>query len=127
MIDDSSPLANALAEKLRRRDRLSEVTTPLPDRTRVITVSNQKGGVGKTTTAVNLAAALARRGARVLVIDLDPQGNASTALGAEHRPEVSSVYDVLLGDDTLIEVMQKSPDHKDLWCVPSTIHLAVRN
>jgi chromosome partitioning protein len=124
MVEESTPLANALADKLRRRDRLEQVETPRPKRTRTITISNQKGGVGKTTTAVNLAAALVRRGARVLVIDLDPQGNASTALGADHRPEVSSIYDVLLGDDELIEVMQKSTDHQNLWCVPSTIHLA---
>ena len=68
-----------------------------PDHTRVITVANQKGGVGKTTTTVNLAAALALHGLRVLVIDLDPQGNASTALGVAHTVGTPSVYDVLLG------------------------------
>ena len=69
---------------------------PRPARTRVLTVANQKGGVGKTTTTVNVAAALAQAGSTVLVIDLDPQGNASTALGIEHHAEVPSVYDVLV-------------------------------
>lgn len=124
MLDDHSPLAQALAEKLRRRDRLKDVQTPLPRRTRVLTLSNQKGGVGKTTTTVNLAAALSRRGARVLVIDFDPQGNASTALGVEHGADSDSIYDVLIGEKTLAEVMQQSTDHENLWVVPSTIHLA---
>ena len=124
MTEERSPLASAIADKLRRRRELDRVQTPLPEQPRVLTVSNQKGGVGKTTTTVNLAAALARRGARVLVIDLDPQGNASTALGVAHGPETTSVYEVLLGDATLAEVMQPSTDHEALFCVPSTIHLA---
>ena len=69
-----------------------------------MTVANQKGGVGKTTSAVNIAAALALHGLRVLLIDLDPQGNASTALGVEHAVGTPSIYDVLLGGRPLAEV-----------------------
>ncbi len=113
-----------IADKVRRRRLLEETPSPLPAQTRVVTVSNQKGGVGKTTTTVNLASALARRGANVLVIDLDPQGNASTALGVPHRPEVTSIYDVLLGEQSIADAIQPTTDHENLFCVPSTIHLA---
>jgi chromosome partitioning protein len=122
--DETTPLAREVAEITRRRIALEATTLPLPASTRVFTVSNQKGGVGKTTTTVNLAAALARSGARVLVIDLDPQGNASTALGVEHRAETPSVYDVVVGDVALADVVQKSPEFDQLYCVPATIHLA---
>ncbi|MBX9719328.1 MAG: ParA family protein [Microbacteriaceae bacterium] len=122
--DETTPLAREVADITRRRIALEARSLPLPESTRVFTVSNQKGGVGKTTTTVNLAAALARSGARVLVIDLDPQGNASTALGVEHRAETPSVYDVVVGDSPLAEVVQKSPEFEQLYCVPATIHLA---
>ena len=67
---------------------------------------------------------MARSGARVLVIDLDPQGNASTALGIEHRSETISVYEVIINDEPVQNVVQKSPDFDTLYCVPATIHLA---
>ncbi|MGN6206913.1 ParA family protein [Humibacter sp.] len=120
----STPLASEVADLSRRRQAIEETTIPLPSRTRIFTISNQKGGVGKTTTVVNLAAALARSGARVLVIDLDPQGNASTALGVEHREGTPSVYDVIVNDTDMADVVQTSPDQTDLFCVPATIDLA---
>ncbi|QNG55468.1 ParA family protein [Pseudonocardia petroleophila] len=97
---------------------------PRPVHRRVLTVANQKGGVGKTTSTVNLAAALAMHGVRVLVIDLDPQGNASTALGVEHRLGTPSVYEVLLGEIRLAEAAVASTASPNLLCVPATIDLA---
>ncbi|PWJ62409.1 chromosome segregation ATPase [Rathayibacter iranicus NCPPB 2253 = VKM Ac-1602] len=122
--DSSTPLAREIADMTRRRALLTAEPLPKPESTRVITISNQKGGVGKTTTTVNLAAGLARGEAKVLVIDLDPQGNASTALGIEHRAETASVYDVIVNDTPLADVVQKSPEFASLYGVPATIHLA---
>ncbi len=123
-VDDTTPLAAQLAADARRRIDLSGRSFPRPDRTRVLTVANQKGGVGKTTTAVNLAAALAQAGLNVLVIDNDPQGNASTALGVEHRAGMPSVYDVLVDDEPLADVVQPAPELPRLWCAPATIDLS---
>src|SRR5690606_21536493 len=123
-VDESTPLAAQLAADARRRIDLSGRRFPRPSRTRVLTVANQKGGVGKTTTAVNLAAALAQAGLNVLVIDNDPQGNASTALGVEHRAGTPSVYDVLVDDEPLADVVQRAPELSRLWCAPATIDLS---
>jgi chromosome partitioning protein len=119
-----SPLADQLGDLQLRRLIYTAPPPPLPRRTRVISVSNQKGGVGKTTTTVNFAAALAHAGARVLVIDLDPQGNASTALGVDHHGDIRGIYEVLIGEATLAEVIAPSTEAGHLFCVPSNIHLA---
>ncbi len=123
-IDDSSPIARELAHENKRRERLLGRELPKPEKTRIFTVSNQKGGVGKTTTTVNIAAALAAAGLNVLVIDIDPQGNASTALGIEHHADVDSIYDVLINDIPLQDVVAPCPDIDKLICAPATIHLA---
>lgn len=124
LMDESTPLARELAQETRRRDKLRGRVLPRPSQTRIMTVSNQKGGVGKTTTTVNLAAALATAGLNVLVIDIDPQGNASTALGIDHHAEVESIYDVLIDDVPLANVVAQCPDISNLICAPATIHLA---
>ena len=97
---------------------------PRPPRRRIMTIANQKGGVGKTTTAVNLAASLAQHGSRVLVIDLDPQGNASTALDVEHRSGTPSVYDVLVEERPLADIVRPAAQMPGLFCAPATIDLA---
>jgi chromosome partitioning protein len=121
---EDTPLAREIADLSARRRALESSDIQLSGRTRVLTVSNQKGGVGKTTTTVNIAAALAAVDARVLVIDLDPQGNASTALGVPHTAETPSVYDVLIDEFPLADIIQTSPESPNLLCAPSTIHLA---
>jgi len=93
---------------------------PLP---RVLAVANQKGGVGKTTTSVNLGAALAELGFRVLVIDLDPQGNATTGLGIDARNFELSMYDVLMRDSSLEDCVEPT-SMKNLFVAPATIALA---
>jgi len=97
---------------------------PRPEACRILTIANQKGGVGKTTTAVNLAASLAMNGSRVLVVDLDPQGNASTALDVEHRSGTSSIYNVLVDGMPLADVIRPVQGFSQLLCAPATIDLA---
>lgn len=123
-VDEDSPIGRELANETRRREKLMGRRLPKPEKTRVLTVANQKGGVGKTTTTVNIAAGLAAAGLQVLVIDIDPQGNASTALGIDHRAEVDSIYDVLINDVPLQDVVADCPDLDNLICAPATIHLA---
>ncbi len=115
-----------IAEEAERATRMlhPKHDLPKPPHRRVMTVANQKGGVGKTTSAVNLAAALAMHGLKVLVIDLDPQGNASTALGVDHRSGVPSIYEVLIGECSLTDAAAVSDQSPNLYCVPATIDLA---
>jgi chromosome partitioning protein len=98
----------------------SPFARPLP---RVLAVANQKGGVGKTTTAVNLGACLAELGYRVLVCDLDPQGNASTGLGLNPRAMQSSMYDVILNDVPLEDCVEPS-SVRNLFVAPASLDLA---
>jgi chromosome partitioning protein len=97
---------------------------PLPPVTRIFVVANQKGGVGKTTTAVNVAAGLALYGARVLVIDLDPQGNASTALGIEHSEGTPGVYEAMIDGTPISDLVVPCEDHPGIIAVPASIDLA---
>ena len=94
-----------------------------PPASRVVAVANQKGGVGKTTTAVNLGAALAERGSRILVVDLDPQGNASTGMGLEPNARTNSTYDVLMqivpASDAVVATAVGG-----LFAIPATVDLA---
>jgi chromosome partitioning protein len=96
---------------------------PLPIKTRIFTVANQKGGVGKTTSAVNIAAALAMGGLKVLVIDLDPQGNACTALGVD-RNRTPGMYEVLVDEVPLAQTIQKVAGFPSLECAPANRELA---
>ena len=91
--------------------------------TKIVAIANQKGGVGKTTTTINLAASLVEEGLRVLIVDLDPQGNASTGLGVESNKREYTTYDLLLGDVDLRTVIQSSQTD-DLAIVPATVDLS---
>jgi chromosome partitioning protein len=120
---DETPIAVAAAAAARIRGGRTEAW-PRPVTTRVLTVANQKGGVGKTTTTVNIAAAMALHGLRVLVIDLDPQGNASTALAVPHHAGTRSVYEVLVDGEPLRSAVHEVEAVQGLACVPATIDLA---
>ncbi len=101
-------------------DEVGDTPLELP---RIIAIANQKGGVGKTTTAVNLGAALAETGLRVLVVDLDPQGNASTGLGINPRDVNASIYDVLMQDTPALDAVEPT-SLKNLFVIPATLDLA---
>jgi chromosome partitioning protein len=121
-LEDDTPIARAARQALDVRQ--GDLTLPRPRNRRVFTVANQKGGVGKTTTTVNIGVALALAGLHVLVIDLDPQGNASTALGAERVLGTPSIYEVLLGEIEAGEAIQTCPEAPRLGVLPATIDLA---
>jgi chromosome partitioning protein len=110
-------------QELSSRRYLGEVPATKPPLPRILAIANQKGGVGKTTTAVNLGAALAELGYRVLIVDLDPQGNATTGLGVNARNLDASVYDVIL-HDVAIEDCIEPTNLRNLFLVPATIDLA---
>ncbi len=119
-----TPIAKSAAAAVDSRDTAKREPWPRPARCRIITIANQKGGVGKTTTAVNLAASLSQHGNRVLVVDLDPQGNATTALGSAHIKGHPSVYSSLVEEVPLSDVVVPVENMPGLYCVPSELALA---
>ena len=122
---DSTPLAAEAQEHVALAQRVSATTRfERPTNTRVFVVANQKGGVGKTTTTVNIAAALALKGLRVLVVDLDPQGNTSTALNIPHSEGTPGVYEAIVDGTDLDDLVKPCPDIPGLTVLPASIDLA---
>ncbi len=123
-VPEDPPLAQEAKRAVQILNPSGEIQMPRPPKTRILCVANQKGGVGKTTSVVNVAVALALHGNRVLVIDLDPQGNASTGLDVPHHAAIADVYDCLVSETPMADVVQAVSGIPNLWCVPATIHLA---
>jgi chromosome partitioning protein len=121
---NDTPIGRAAEAAVGVRGATQREAWPRPKRCRIMTIANQKGGVGKTTTAVNLAASLSQHGLRVLVVDLDPQGNASTALDVDHHVGRESVYNTLVEERPLSEVVTEVSGMPGLFCAPATIDLA---
>jgi chromosome partitioning protein len=124
MNSGDTPIARQAEAAVGSRGAGKREAWPRPRECRVMTIANQKGGVGKTTTAVNLAASLSQHGNRVLVVDLDPQGNASTALDVDHHVDVASVYSVLVDEQPFSEIVAEVEGMPGLFCAPATIDLA---
>ncbi|WP_040313034.1 ParA family protein [Gleimia coleocanis] len=124
MATSKTPLADELSATAKLRAELDSAVFAKPSRPVVLAVANQKGGVGKTTSTVNVAVALAQGGLNVLVIDSDPQGNCSTALGIEHHTGIDSTYEALIGEKTLAEVTLPCAEAPTLRVCPATIDLS---
>ncbi|MGH3423796.1 MAG: ParA family protein [Nocardioidaceae bacterium] len=125
MRDATTPLAEEVAEHVTRQEQAaSQEPFDHPAQTRVFVVANQKGGVGKTTSTVNIAAAMALHDQNVLVIDLDPQGNTSTALRIEHSEGTAGVYEALVDGVGIADLVKQCPDIENLWVLPASIDLA---
>jgi len=124
MTSGDTPIGRQAEAAVGVRGAVKREDWPRPKRCRIMTIANQKGGVGKTTTAVNLAASLSQHGNRVLVVDLDPQGNASTALDVDHHVGVDSVYNALVEERPLSDIVAEVDGMPGLFCAPATIDLA---
>ena len=122
-VETSPPHAPSPAKPKRASRRQQPVVPEVPGKARIIAIANQKGGVGKSTTAVSLGAALADIGFRVLVADLDPQGNASTGMGIRHDAREVSVYDVVVSEADIERAIVPTPVER-LHAIPATIDLA---
>src|SRR5205085_6928275 len=121
MTDHADSPAQSAPEAPQVISLASRIPNPAPPR--VIAIANQKGGVGKTTTAINLGTALAAVGEQVLILDLDPQGNASTGLGIDRRSRRHSTYDVLVGEAALSDAVMSTAVPR-LSIAPSTLDLS---
>ena len=124
MTSGDTPIARQAEVAVGVRGAAKREAWPRPERCRIMTIANQKGGVGKTTTAVNLAASLSQHGNRVLVVDLDPQGNASAALDVDHHVGIESVYNALVEERPMSEIVVEVDGMPGLYCAPATIDLA---